>query len=66
MGICYDDLFMLTMCATQKNTKELMYQAGKIDLHETIIQDLQNRLYLAEQEIKKLRTGSSVKTVVCF
>lgn len=59
MGICYDDLFMLTMCATQKNTKELMYQAGKIDLHETIIQDLQNRLYLAEQEIKKLRQAAA-------
>lgn len=59
MGICYDDLFMLTICATQKNTKELMYQAGKIDLHETIIQDLQNRLYLAEQEIKKLRQAAA-------
>ena len=55
MGICYDDLFMMTMCATQKNTKELMYQSGKIDLHETIIQDLQNRIYQLETQLKELR-----------
>lgn len=58
MGICYDDLFMLTMCATQKNTKELMYQAGKIDLHETIIQDLQNRIYQLEKQVKELKQAA--------
>lgn len=59
MGICYDDLFMMTMCATQKNTKELMYQAGKIDLHETIIQDLQNRIYELETQLKELRQAAA-------
>lgn len=55
MGICYDDLFMLTMCATQKNTKELMYQAGKIDLHETIVKDLQNRILQLEKQVEELK-----------
>lgn len=55
MGICYDDLFMLTMCATQKTRKELMYQAGKIDLHETIIQDLQNQVYQLKKQLKELK-----------
>ncbi len=58
-GICYDDLFMMTMCATQKNTKELMYQAGQIDLHETMIQDLQNQIYKLEKQLKELRQASA-------
>ena len=54
-GLCYNDLLPTTIHMTQKNTKELMHQAGKIDLHETIIRDLQNRIYQLEKQLKELK-----------
>jgi len=38
----------------QKTRKDLMYQAGRIDMQEAIINDLQTRLLQAEKTIKQL------------
>lgn len=51
----YSGFIALNTYMIQKTRKEMLYQAGKIDLHETIIQDLQNRIYQLEKQIKELR-----------
>lgn len=51
----YSGFISLNTHMIQKTRKEMLYQAGKIDLHETIIQDLQNRIYQLEKQIKELR-----------
>ena len=38
----------------QKTRKDLIYQAGRIDMQEAIINDLQIRLLQAEKTIKQL------------
>ena len=50
----YSGFIALNTYMIQKTRKEMLYQAGKIDLHETIIQDLQNRIYQLEKQIKEL------------
>lgn len=54
----YSGFISLNTYMIQKNTKELVYQEGKIDLHETIINDLQNRLWQAEKEIEQLKEAA--------
>ncbi|OLR58293.1 hypothetical protein BHF70_00825 [Anaerostipes sp. 494a] len=51
----YQNMISLNTHMIQKTRKEMLYQTGCIDLHETIIQDLQNRIYHLEKQIKELR-----------
>ena len=51
--LAYDELIGANTFMIQKTRKDLMYQAGKIDMQEAIINDLQTRLLQAEKTIKQ-------------
>lgn len=53
-GISYTEFIALNTHMIQKTRKDLMYQAGRIDMQEAIINDLQTRLLQAEKTIKQL------------
>ena len=52
--LAYDELIGANTFMIQKTRKDLMYQAGRIDMQEAIINDLQARLLQAEKTIKQL------------
>lgn len=52
--LAYDELIGANTFMIQKTRKDLMYQAGRIDMQEAIIIDLQTRLLQAEKTIKQL------------
>lgn len=52
--LAYDELIGANTFMIQKTRKDLMYQAGRIDMQEAIINDLQTRLLQAEKTIKQL------------
>lgn len=52
--LAYDELIGANTFMIQKTRKDLMYQAGRIDMQEAIINDLQTRLPQAEKTIKQL------------
>ena len=52
--LAYDELIGANTFMIQKTRKDLMYQAGRIDMQEAIIIDLQTRLLHAEKTIKQL------------
>lgn len=51
--LAYDELIGANTFMIQKTRKDLMYQAGRIDMQEAIINDLQTRLLQAEKTIKQ-------------
>lgn len=51
----YSGFIALNTYMIQKTRKEMLYQAGKIDLHETIINDLQNKVYELQKQLKELK-----------
>lgn len=51
----YSGFIALNTYMIQKTRKDLMYQAGRIDLHETIIQDLQNQVHELQKQLKELK-----------
>lgn len=53
-GISYTEFIALNTHMIQKIRKDLIYQAGQIDMQEAIINDLQTRLLQAEKTIKQL------------
>lgn len=53
-GISYTEFIALNTHMIQKTRKDLIYQAGRIDMQEAIINDLQTRLLKAEKTIKQL------------
>ena len=53
-GLRYDEIVPINTFMIQKTRKDLMYQVGKIDMQEAIINDLQTRLLQAEKTIKQL------------
>lgn len=53
-GISYTEFIALNTHMIQKTRKDLIYQAGRIDMQEAIINDLQTRLLQAEKTIKQL------------
>lgn len=52
--LAYDELIGANTFMIQKTRKDLIYQAGRIDIQEAIINDLQIRLLQAEKTIKQL------------
>lgn len=52
--LAYDELIGANTFMIQKTRKYLIYQAGRIDMQEAIINDLQTRLLQAEKTIKQL------------
>lgn len=52
--LAYDELIGANTFMIQKTRKDLLYQAGRIDMQEAIINDLQTRLLQAEKTIKQL------------
>lgn len=52
--LAYDELIGANTFMIQKTRKDLIYQAGRIDMQEAIINDLQIRLLQAEKTIKQL------------
>lgn len=52
--LAYDELIGANTFMIQKTRKDLIYQAGRIDIQEAIINDLQTRLLQAEKTIKQL------------
>lgn len=52
--LAYDELIGANTFIIQKTRKNLIYQAGRIDMQEAIINDLQTRLLQAEKTIKQL------------
>lgn len=52
--LAYDELIGANTFMIQKTRKDLMHQAGRIDMQEAIINDLQTRLLQAEKTIKQL------------
>jgi hypothetical protein len=52
--LAYDELIGANTFMIQKTRKNLIYQAGRIDMQEAIINDLQTRLLQAEKTIKQL------------
>ncbi len=52
--LAYDELIGANTFMIQKTRKDLIYQAGRIDMQEAIINDLQTRLLQAEKIIKQL------------
>ena len=52
--LAYDELIGANTFMIQKTRKDLIYQAGRIDMQEAIINDLQTRLLQAEKTIKQL------------
>lgn len=57
-GLCYNDLLPTTIYMVQKTRKEIDCQIGKLNLQEAVINDLQNRLWKAEKEIKQLKQAA--------
>lgn len=53
-GVSYTEFIALNTHMIQKTRKDLIYQAGQIDMQEAIINDLQTRLLQAEKTIKQL------------
>lgn len=53
-GVSYTEFIALNTHMIQKTRKDLIYQAGRIDMQEAIINDLQTRLLQAEKTIKQL------------
>ena len=53
-GVSYTEFIALNTHMIQKTRKDLIYQAGRIDMQEAIINDLQIRLLQAEKTIKQL------------
>lgn len=51
----YNNFIALNTHMIQKNRKDLIYQSGRIDMQQVIINDLQSRLWQAEKEIKELK-----------
>lgn len=54
----YEEFIALNTHMIQKTRKALNYQAGRIDLQQAIINDLQSRLWQAEKEIKQLKQAA--------
>lgn len=54
-GICYEEMIALNTHMIQKNRKDMNNQISRIDMHESIINDLQSRLWKAEKQIKELK-----------
>lgn len=54
----YNNFISLNTYMIQKTRNELNYQAGRIDLQQAAINDLQNRLWQAEKEIKQLKQAA--------
>ena len=52
--LAYDELIGANTFMIQKTRKDLMYQAGRIDMQEAIINDLQTRLLQAEKNNKTI------------
>lgn len=52
--LAYDELIGANTFMIQKTRKDLIYQVGRIDMQEAIINDLQTRLLQAEKTIKQL------------
>lgn len=57
-GICYEEIIALNTHMIQKNRKDMNNQIGRIDMQQAIINDLQNRLWQAEKEIKELKQAA--------
>ena len=53
-GVSYTEFIALNTHMIQKTRKDLLYQAGKIDIHEAIINDLQFKIAKMEKEIEQL------------
>lgn len=51
----YNNFISLNTHMIQKTRKEVSYQAGRLDMYEAVINDLQTRLLQAEKEIKQLK-----------
>ncbi len=51
--LAYDELIGANTFMIQKTRKDLMHQAGRIDMQEAIINDLQTRLLQVEKTIKQ-------------
>lgn len=54
----YNNFISLNTYMIQKTRNELNYQVGRIDLQQAAINDLQNRLWQAEKEIKQLKQAA--------
>lgn len=52
--LAYDELIGANTFMIQKTRKDLLYQSGKIDIHEAIINDLQFKIAKMEKEIEQL------------
>lgn len=52
--LAYDELIGANTFMIQKTRKDLLYQAGKIDIHEAIINDLQFKIAKMEKKIEQL------------
>lgn len=52
--LAYDELIGANTFIIQKTRKDLLYQAGKIDIHEAIINDLQFKIAKMEKKIEQL------------
>lgn len=53
-GISYTEFIALNTHMIQKTRKDLLYQSGKIDIHEAIINDLQFKIAKMEKKIEQL------------
>lgn len=53
-GVSYTEFIALNTHMIQKTRKDLLYQAGKIDIHEAIINDLQFKIAKMEKKIEQL------------
>lgn len=51
-GVSYTEFIALNTHMIQKTRKDLLYQAGKIDIHEAIINDLQFKIAKMEKKIE--------------
>ena len=54
----YNNFISINTYMIQKTRKEMFYQAGQINIQESIINDLQVRLWQAEKEIKQLKQAA--------
>lgn len=52
--LAYDELIGVNTFMIQKTRKDLLYQSGKIDIHEAIINDLQFKIAKMEKKIEQL------------
>ena len=52
--LAYDELIGANTFMIQKTRKDLLYQSGKIDIHEAIINDLQFKIAKMEKKIEQL------------